>query len=63
MKPSEFQCAGCGEVYEKGCTDEEALAELARDFPGMSPDQMVILCDDCDKAVMARAGHVRKAPE
>jgi hypothetical protein len=49
MKSNEFRCFICKEVFEKGFTDEEALAELNANHPGMSPDECDLVCDDCYK--------------
>ena len=46
-----FQCHLCRETFGKAWTDEEALEELNRDFPGYKPEECVILCDDCHKLV------------
>jgi hypothetical protein len=46
MKPNEYKCAACGGVFEKGWSDEEALAELDETF-GVPVECCDIVCDDC----------------
>lgn len=46
MKPNEFQCYKCKGVFEKGWSDEEALAELAHNFAAPQED-CELICDDC----------------
>jgi len=50
LTPNEFRCAQCGEVFEKGVTDEEASAE--RDENGWSGVECDLVCDDCYNAVL-----------
>lgn len=47
MSESEFTCAMCGETYEKEYSDDQAEAELAALFPGFTPDDCDLVCDDC----------------
>jgi DNA-directed RNA polymerase subunit RPC12/RpoP len=56
LGPNEYQCAKCGNVYNKGWTDEEAKAEACEVFPGLDSDnheESAILCDDCYNEMMA----------
>jgi rubredoxin len=50
MKDNEYKCGHCGNVYEKGWTDEEAKKEAEEIF-GKHPDDwndgQVVICDDC----------------
>jgi hypothetical protein len=46
MKPNEYKCAACGGVFEKGWSDEEALAELDATF-GVPVEDCALVCDDC----------------
>lgn len=50
MKENEYKCAHCGNIYEKGWSDEESFAEATENF-GKHPkdwrDGLVIICDDC----------------
>lgn len=49
MKANEFQCAMCGNIYEKGISDEEAHKELEDIFGKemATHDNTVYFCDDC----------------
>jgi hypothetical protein len=45
---NQFKCAVCGNVYEKGLTEDEALAQLNEEFGGIfTPDDCELVCDDC----------------
>ena len=43
----QFRCEDCGEIFDKGWTDEEALAELKQNFKGWPADECDLVCDDC----------------
>ncbi len=48
MDNNQFKCAVCGNVYEKGLTEDEALAQLNEEFGGIfTPDDCELVCDDC----------------
>lgn len=49
MKPNEYKCAICKEVFKKGLTDSEAIVQLADEFPSMPVYQCDLVCDDCYK--------------
>ena len=49
LKPNEYRCAICGNVYEKGQSEEEAHAELESNFPDVSVEDCDVVCDDCYK--------------
>lgn len=52
LRPQDFRCDLCGGIYEKGMSEEEALAELARNYgPGVSVEECGITCDDCYQAI------------
>lgn len=51
--PNEYQCARCRKILPKGWSEEEAQAELKREFPGIEPPDCVIVCDDCYKLTMS----------
>ena len=51
MKRKTFKCAACGGTFEQEWSEEEALAELERVFPGWSPDDCSVICDDCHSAM------------
>ena len=42
-----YLCAMCNEVYEKGRSDEEAAAELLRDFGHVPVEECDLVCDTC----------------
>ena len=50
LKPNEYQCAKCGEIYEKGWSDEEALKEAKELWKPEEIEQgLEVVCDDCFK--------------
>ncbi len=53
LAPNEYRCAACGCVFEKGWTDEEAVAELNNNFPGFTTDECAVVCDDCHKQMVS----------
>lgn len=53
MKPNEYQCAKCGEVYEKGWSDEEAQREAEELWtPEALQAGTAVICDDCFKEII-----------
>lgn len=46
-----FQCALCGEVFEKARTHEECLDEHRLHFKKVPVEEMAIVCDSCWKRV------------
>jgi hypothetical protein len=51
---SQFTCASCGGVFEKGRTDAEAQAEYRANMPEVPPDEPTdLLCDPCYQRFMA----------
>ena len=53
IKPNEYQCCKCGGVFEKGWTDEEAKAEMVKNF-GTAMEDVDVLCDDCYNEFITR---------
>ena len=51
MKPNEYRCAACKGVFEKGWSEDEAVAELGQAFPDFEPGECEVVCDDCYKAM------------
>ena len=47
-----YRCDHCQGVFEKGRSDEEALAEAAETFPDMAEDDRAVVCDECYKDFM-----------
>lgn len=50
---NEFQCQACGAIHPKNRSDEEAAAELGRNFPGMKIEDCGVTCDDCFNRIFA----------
>ena len=42
-----YKCERCGGVFEKGWSDEEAIAEMGEVFPGATQEQCGLVCDPC----------------
>jgi hypothetical protein len=48
-------CAECGGDVPNDPEDHaEAVAELARKFPGFTPEQCAVICDACYVTITAR---------
>ncbi len=45
-------CVRCGDNFKIAWSDEEAMAEFARDFPGHDITKAVIVCDDCHRQMV-----------
>ena len=54
-----YTCAACGGAFEKGWSDDEAQAEAGGLFPGLSINDMAIVCDDCYPKIMGANGDHR----
>ncbi len=55
-RSGEYRCQTCGCVFPMGRSDEEAKAELERNFPGMRPEDCGITCDDCFNKIFVELG-------
>jgi len=58
-KPRTFRCANCERnfiVTDRTWTDEKQQAEVARNFPGLRPEERAQVCDDCFKELVAKHG-------
>jgi hypothetical protein len=53
LKDDEYECAACHEVFQKGLTDEEALAEAAELFLTVPIEETDLVCEDCYQEIMA----------
>lgn len=53
MKLNEYQCVVCGGVFQKIRPEEEALAELKRDFGDVPVEECSMVCDECHQKVQA----------
>lgn len=42
-----YTCEMCGKTYEKGRTDEEAIAEMKEHFGEVPKEEQATICDDC----------------
>lgn len=51
LRPQDFRCDLCGGIFEKGMSEEEALAELNRNWPGMKAEECGMVCDDCHNII------------
>ena len=49
-----FTCALCERVYENTRSEEEARAELKREFGDIEPEDCAVVCDDCWEKVRPR---------
>ena len=47
QSPNSFTCSHCRQTFDKGWTEEEAVAELARNFDTTPVSDCVAVCDDC----------------
>jgi hypothetical protein len=51
----EYQCAICKEIFNKvrneEWSEEKAHEEYEKNFPGMSKENMDVVCDDCFKTL------------
>ena len=48
-EPETFRCDRCKQVFPKGWSDEDALAEMRERFPGMQASAFSVLCDSCNE--------------
>ncbi|MCK5616282.1 hypothetical protein KAR91_81220 [Candidatus Pacearchaeota archaeon] len=54
LKGNEYQCAICKEVFEKGCSDEDAMAEAKENFgDDVSEEELEEICDYCYKQMFS----------
>ena len=52
MNQSEFECPLCLKIFTKAWTEEEATAELEKNFPGYTKHESGLVCDDCYKKLI-----------
>jgi hypothetical protein len=50
---NEYECAACHGVFQKGVSDEEALAEAEVLFPDVPIEAIDLVCEDCFQKIMA----------
>jgi DNA-directed RNA polymerase subunit RPC12/RpoP len=51
MKDNEYKCASCGEIFEKGWSDEESMEETKKNFGDVPENELEVICDDCYKKI------------
>ena len=49
VTPRTYVCAVCKEEFESDWSEEEALDELSKTFPGIPVEECESVCDDCFK--------------
>jgi len=55
MKNTEYKCAKCGGIFEKGWSDADALEECVNRFgKEIINEELCIVCDDCYKQILAQ---------
>jgi hypothetical protein len=47
LKPHEYKCQTCKGIFNKGWSDEEALAEFRGYFPDLPMEEAGVICDIC----------------
>lgn len=47
MKDNEYKCASCLQINQDGWSDEEREKEMLEIWGNISPEQRVVICDDC----------------
>jgi hypothetical protein len=45
----QYTCAICNGTFNMGWSDDEAIAELKEEFPGVDIEDCSIVCDNCYK--------------
>jgi uncharacterized protein with PIN domain len=48
---STYTCAMCKETFEKGVSDEEAIAEMESHFGKVPIEELAVVCNDCYKLI------------
>lgn len=55
LDSNQYRCAECRGVFNKGRSDEEAMAEAeSNGFGGVPAQEMVVVCDDCYNHIVER---------
>ncbi len=54
-----FTCDRCGGVFEKGWTDDDALAEARDLFSPAELENPAVVCDDCWQEFMPNVAWIR----
>jgi hypothetical protein len=53
QSPNTYACAKCKQTFEKGWSDEEALAEAAELFEETVGEHPAIVCDVCFREIIS----------
>jgi hypothetical protein len=59
--PKMMTCEACGATAPNAWSDEKMLEEFYRLHPGVSTDDMAVICDDCHQ-IEIKLGLVNKGP-
>ena len=51
-KKNLFQCEACGGTFEKGCTNQQALEEMKKNFGDLPEENQAVICDVCYQKFM-----------
>lgn len=54
LLPNQYQCEECLGVFDKGITDEEAMAKLIEEFGARPDPRIVAVCNKCYDKIVAR---------
>jgi hypothetical protein len=62
MKPNEYKCPICGNIYEKGWDDELAIKEFIETFgPLACLTAHAVICDDCYRKIIPSLPNFNRA--
>ena len=53
-----YICPACNRTFDKVDTNDDVKAEAEMMWGDIDPDQLVTVCDDCFKTVMAQFGMI-----
>jgi len=59
----EYTCEHCGNTFQNGRSEKEALQEASENFPGVSKEKMGEICDNCYKEFMSWFEIIREKQE
>jgi uncharacterized protein with PIN domain len=55
LKPNEFRCCECGEIFENAWSEEEAQSEVEQKFGLTFTEQnCATMCEDCYRKFMQK---------
>ena len=61
MNAKEYICSMCKNIYISGLSDKEAIDEATLLFPNENIEDMVLICDACDKVIIEFNNRQRKS--